>query len=155
VPLSDEVIKQLNNLGGGFPPEEEFALGDFLNALTPGGSTSDPVYDCSSSVGTGDVVYFSADNFVSKALAGGGGKTDPAIAIVRGKLSSTQAIVAQIGEVGGFSGLVHGKKYFVSATTPGVITDVSPDATGEFSQQVGIAASPNVLLVNIYQAVEL
>ena len=27
--------KQLNNLGGGFPPREEFKLGDFLDTLTP------------------------------------------------------------------------------------------------------------------------
>ena len=29
------IKKQLNNLGGGFPPREEFKLGDFLDTLTP------------------------------------------------------------------------------------------------------------------------
>ena len=45
------------------------------------------------------------------------------------------------------SGLTAGAIYYVSATTPGVLTATAPATTGQFIQRVGVALSTTVLLV--------
>jgi hypothetical protein len=59
--------------------------------------------------------------------------------------SGATATVNFEGTIAGLSGLVPGDTYFLSATTPGAITNTPPSASGSIVQSVGVAISDTEL----------
>lgn len=96
-----------------------------------------------------DLVYVDADNHVARADASNILKL-PAVGFVFSiDLAAAKPYgVRYLGEQEGFAGLVAGKTYYASDTTPGGITLVAPAAPGTFVQAVGVAKSAATFIVN-------
>lgn len=109
------------------------------------------VFACLATVSAGDTVYISSDDTVEKAFAGaGGGQTPDAIGIVVDKPTATTARVLPAGlSPAIFTGLLTGITYYVSDVTPGEITSVPPASPGDKIQEVGLAASPTRLFIDV------
>jgi hypothetical protein len=123
----------------------------YWNGIPIGGvgitGLSEP-YLCPSGVQVGDAVYLSGADSVDQAQADVA--TDrPVIGVVRIKPDSTHAIVQYYGECPLFGGLLAGKTYYLSATTPGGITDVAPSSDGNIVQKIGFARNATTLVVFI------
>jgi hypothetical protein len=131
--------------------------------LTPHGHThvftaSDPIpnievieaqYSCTVAEQVRDVVFEAAANFVRQANASVAGNM-PAVGIVISKPTPTTCILAQSGEIPGYSGLSPGTPYFVSNSVPGAITSVAPSSSGHFVQRVGYAKNGTTFRLEIY-----
>lgn len=65
--------------------------------------------------------------------------------VLAGATSGGSALVYFEGTISGLSGLVPGASYFLSATTPGAITNTAPTASGQVVQYVGTALSATEL----------
>ena len=105
---------------------------------------------------TGGIV---AGNVVALALTGGdAGKVIKAdadasdtcqvlgIALNTGNAGDVISI-AQIGKLGGFSGLTAGNKLYVDTATAGAVTATAPSGTGDVVYQIGYAQSANEIII--------
>lgn len=104
-------------------------------------------YACPAGVAVGDAVYITGADAVDKADASAIG-TSPAFGLVRFKPSTTECIVQSSGEMDVFAGLTAGDTYYLSASTPGGITNVTP-GNGETVQPLGFARNGTTLFVLI------
>lgn len=102
-------------------------------------------FACTSAEVRNKAVYVDSTMSVRLADASTSAKM-PAIGFVCDKESSTKCTVVFLGMLSGFSGLNVHKYYYVSAITPGEITDVPPISPNKI-QVVGYSLSAKILLV--------
>ena len=91
----------------------------------------------------GEAVYISASDTVTKAQADSVA-TMPSVGIVS-KLSPLEITV--VGKVMGLTGITPGATYYVSQTTPGVITTTPPTATTHVIQSVALGLNTTTVVV--------
>jgi len=106
-------------------------------------------YTCTVAEQVRDVVFEAASNFVRQANAGIAGNM-PAVGVIISKPTPTTCILAQSGEIPGYSGLSPGAPYFVSNSVPGTITPVAPSGSGHFVQRIGYSKNGTTLRLEIY-----
>lgn len=97
------------------PATEALSAGNYVNIYDVVGTKSVRKADAS-------VTGKEANGFVQAAAANG-----------------TSAIVYFSGRNTSLTGLIANKRYFLSATTPGAVTDVPPTTTGSIIQSLGVA----------------
>jgi hypothetical protein len=96
-----------------------------------------------------DVVYISANDNVSKALADGSGK-DAVIGLAKAAATAAAAVEIQCaGLMSGFSGLVAGSRYFLDASTAGAVTATRPSGSGKDIVLVGHAKNATNLDIRV------
>lgn len=111
----------------------------------------DDLYTAAASVVVGDVVYLSAADTVSKALA-----TAPVTSQVLGFAASAAAAAGQVnvrkaGKLSGFTGLTAGARYYLDTATAGVVTTTVPSVSGSTICQVGYAKNATTMDILIQQ----
>ena len=93
----------------------------------------------------GDVVYYDGTSYV-KAIASAA-NTAEVIGMISAA-SPTQFDITMVGEVTKTGwGLTPGEVYFLSATTPGLITTAEPTVIGQVSAPIGVASSSTKMYV--------
>lgn len=98
-----------------------------------------------------DVLYISAADNVSKALADNS-STSYAMGLAVASAADTAPVQVQSeGVMTGFSGLTAGSRYYLSASSAGAITTAIPTGTGNTIVQIGYAKSATALHVHIEQ----
>ncbi len=98
-----------------------------------------------------DVLYISAANNVSKALANNTSQSY-AMGLAKAAAADTAAVdVISEGVMSGFTGLTAGSRYYLDDTTAGAITATAPTASGKTIVQVGYAKSTTALHIHIEQ----
>lgn len=75
--------------------------------------------------------------------------------VLAGAASGANATVYFEGTISGLSGLIPGARYYVSAATPGTVTNTPPSAAGNVVQYVGTAISATELSFEPDDAIEL
>lgn len=98
-----------------------------------------------------DVVYISAADNVSKALATNTSQSY-AIGLAKAAAIATAPVEVQSeGVMTGFTGLTAGSRYYLDATVAGTITSSIPTGSGNTIVQVGYAKSTTALHIHIEQ----
>lgn len=98
-----------------------------------------------------DVLYISAADNVSKALATNSSQSY-AMGLAKAAAADAASVEVQSeGVMAGFTGLTAGSRYYLDATTPGAITSSIPTGTGNTIVQVGYAKSTTALHIHIEQ----
>lgn len=98
-----------------------------------------------------DVLYISAADNVSKALADNTSKSY-AIGFAKAATADTDPVDVQSeGVLAGFTGLTAGARYYLDPTTAGLITSTIPSGSGKTIVQVGYAKSTTALQIHIEQ----
>jgi hypothetical protein len=98
-----------------------------------------------------DVVYISANDNVSKALANNTSQSY-AIGVAKAAADDTDPVdVVSDGLVTGYSGLTAGSRYYLSASNAGEIVSTIPAGSGNTVVQVGYAKSATALQLQILQ----
>lgn len=118
------------------------------NSMMPVGIGADTVsIPASEALAAGDEVNIWSDSGAAKARKADASTTGKeSIGFVLAAVTSgANATVYFEGTNTQKTGLTPGASYFLSATTPGGVSDVSPSATGQVSQYVGIAVSATEL----------
>ena len=119
--------------------EEEWrnliAIDDFSNEPT--------IFACNSAVKVNDLVYFK--NSILQISSSDDIATTPPIGIIREKPTATTAKIQRVGKRTGFSGLEVGKRYYLASD--GQITANPPTSDGAVRVHIGIASTPNTLLL--------
>lgn len=129
-----------NRLGGSTTVEQALAyLASLL--ITP------QVYSCPAGIQVSQGVYISGSLAVDLCDPSDSTKM-PAVGFVVSKPTTTTCLVQKNNELGGFSGLVPGTRYWFDATTPGGITRVTPTHPN-IEQQAGIAISNTALIIQL------
>lgn len=109
------------------------------------------MYTANVAIAARDVVYISAADSVSPALA-----DNTSASYAMGLATAAALITAPVqvkseGIMTGFAGLTAGSRYYLDATTPGAITASIPVGTGNTVVQVGYAKSATALHIHIEQ----
>jgi hypothetical protein len=112
------------------------------------------VYACPVTVSVLDAVALSGADAADQALASAAGPR-PAIGVVVSKPGPLQCVVAYLGELGGFAGLVPGSTYYLSDAGAGQLTATAPSASGSLIQTLGVARNATTLVVMIDRDVTL
>lgn len=98
-----------------------------------------------------DVLYISAADNVSKALATNSSQSY-AMGLAKAAAADAASVEVQSeGVMTGFTGLTAGSRYYLDATTAGAITSTIPTGTGNTVVQVGYAKSTTALHIHIEQ----
>ena len=98
-----------------------------------------------------DVVYISAADNVSPALASAA-STAQAVGFAVGAAAAAAGVQVQdSGALSGFSALTAGSRYYLSGTTAGSVTATIPATSGHSIVQVGYAKSATVMQIAIEQ----
>lgn len=98
-----------------------------------------------------DVLYISAADNVSKALATNSSQSY-AMGLAKAAAADAASVEVQSeGVMAGFTGLTAGSRYYLDATTPGAITSSIPTGSGNTIVQVGYAKSTTALHIHIEQ----
>jgi len=95
------------------------------------------------SLAIGNAVYVSAADTVTKAQANSA-STMPGMGVVS-RVSPLEVTV--VGKITGLTGIVAGSVYYVSPTTPGVITTTPPATSGQYIQAVAIGLNTTTIVV--------
>lgn len=98
-----------------------------------------------------DVLYISAADNVSKALANNTSQSYAMGLAVASAADTASVEVQSEGVMTGFAGLTAGARYYLDATTAGAITSTIPTGTGNTVVQVGYAKSASALHIHIEQ----
>lgn len=99
-----------------------------------------------------DVVYISAADTVLKASAAAGGAPSRAMGLaVAAITAAAQGDIQSEGVLAGFSGLTAGSRYYLDASTPGLITATKPTGAGNTVVQIGYAKSATEFHIHIEQ----
>ena len=112
------------------PAYEDLSAGDFVNIFDDGGTTKVRKADASSNK--------PAHGYVLDSVTSGNNVT------VHFDGHNTQ-----------LTGLTPGKYYFLSATTPGGVSDTPPNTAGHIAQRLGVAISDTTIDVEIDDPIEL
>jgi hypothetical protein len=113
----------------------------------------DNLYLAEVAVAARDVVYISSANNVSPADADVALQAERVIGFATNSAAAAASVtVRDKGIVSGFTGLTAGDVYFLSAATPGAITNTAPSGAGARVVQVGVARSATQIHVR-YQYV--
>jgi hypothetical protein len=120
------------------------ALARAAGASGGGGGGATGSYAFAVGVVVGSAVYVSAPGTVDRALATSLA-TMPAIGVVT-KIVGAVATVTTAGEAA-IAGLTSGARHYVSAAVAGALTSAAPAVAGQVAQQVGVAKSGGVLVV--------
>jgi len=108
-------------------------------------------YTADEALSARDVLYISAADNVSKALAN---NTSQSYAMGLAKASAADTAPVEVqseGVMTGFTGLTAGSRYYLDASTAGAITSSIPTGTGNTVVQVGYAKSTTALHIHIEQ----
>lgn len=121
------------------------------NILVPGaiGTDTANLWTCNAAVSVRDVVYWTGPDTVDRATATNIAPGRSALGLCVSKPTATSCYVKHLGELTGFAGsLTAGKRYFVSRTVAGGLTDdPSTLMTGDILQAVGTARTTDTLLI--------
>lgn len=98
-------------------------------------------------VTAGEVVYASADGSVQEAQANADATSRVAGIALNSAALGEDAIYQSAGVVTGLSGLTFNTFYYLSATTPGLLTSTPPSTTGQYVVLVGLALTSTDLLL--------
>lgn len=108
-------------------------------------------YNAATTIAAQDVLYISASGSVSPAL-GDATSSSFAIGLAAASAAASGSVVVQdTGDMGGFSGLTPGARYYLSAATAGKITSSIPVGVGNTICMVGYSRSPSELHIQIQQ----
>lgn len=108
-------------------------------------------YTADEALAARDVLYISAADNVSKAIADNT-SASYAIGFAKAAAADTNPVeVVSEGVLTGFSGLTVGSRYFLDDTTAGAITTSAPSGSGKTVVQVGYAKSATALHIHIEQ----
>lgn len=113
--------------------------------------TIESSYTAGEIIALNDALYISAANTASKALADNTSKS-----FVFGFAKAAAAAAASVaaitsGQVGGFSGLTAGSRYYLDGTTAGAIASAAPTGAGKSVTQVGYAKNSTTLNIQFLQ----
>jgi hypothetical protein len=98
-----------------------------------------------------DVVYISAADNVSKALADSTSKSYAIGLAVTAASATANVLVRSNGNMSGFSALTSGSRYYLDDAVAGALTATIPSASGKTIVQVGYAKSATELAIQILQ----
>lgn len=113
-----------------------------------GGGTVDKITQASHGFVSGDVgkaVYLNGAVY-ALALASAA-NTAEVVGVISRIIDTNTFEITLSGEITGLTGLTAGEVYFLSASSPGVLTITEPNTVGEVSIPVGIASSTTTLYV--------
>lgn len=108
-------------------------------------------YTADEALAARDVLYISAADNVSKALAN---NTSQSYAMGLAKAAALDTALVEVqseGVMTGFSGLTAGSRYYLDNTTAGAITGSVPTGSGNSIVQIGYAKSATALHIHIEQ----
>lgn len=108
-------------------------------------------YTADEALAARDVLYISAADNVSKALANNTSQSYAMGLAVAAAIDTAPVEVQSEGVMTGFTGLTAGSRYYLDATTAGAITSTIPTGTGNTVVQVGYAKSTTALHIHIEQ----
>lgn len=109
----------------------------------------DDTYVADEAIAARDVVYISAADNVTPALAAGA-VTAQAVGLATAAAADTATVtVRKAGRMSGFTGLTAGARYYLDGTTPGAITASVPSGSGHTIIQVGYAKNATVLDIQL------
>lgn len=108
-------------------------------------------YTADEALSARDVLYISAADNVSKALATNTSQSYAMGLAVAAAIDTAPVEVQSEGVMTGFTGLTAGSRYYLDATTAGAITSTIPTGTGNTVVQVGYAKSTTALHIHIEQ----
>lgn len=108
-------------------------------------------YTADEALSARDVVYISAADNVSKAVASNT-SASYAIGLTTAAAADTASVNVQSeGVLTGFTGLTAGSRYYLDPTTAGAVTTTVPSGSGKTIVQVGYAKSTTALHIHIEQ----
>lgn len=108
-------------------------------------------YTADEALSARDVLYISAADNVSKAIADNT-SASYAMGLAKAAAADTNPVQVQSeGVLTGFSGLTPGSRYYLSDITAGAITSTIPTSSGKTIVQVGYAKSATALHIHIEQ----
>lgn len=108
-------------------------------------------YTADEALAARDVLYISAADNVSKALANNTSQSYAMGLAVAAAIDTAPVEVQSEGVMTGFTGLTAGSRYYLDATAAGAITSTIPTGTGNTVVQVGYAKSTTALHIHIEQ----
>lgn len=108
-------------------------------------------YTADEALAARDVLYISAADNVSKALATNTSQSYAMGLAVASAADTAPVEVQSEGVMTGFTGLTAGARYYLDASTAGAITSTIPTGTGNTVVQVGYAKSTTALHIHIEQ----
>lgn len=108
-------------------------------------------YTADEALSARDVLYISAADNVSKALATNTSQSYAMGLAVASAADTAPVEVQSEGVMTGFTGLTAGARYYLDASTAGAITSTIPTGTGNTVVQVGYAKSTTALHIHIEQ----
>lgn len=103
--------------------------------------------DASAAVAAGEVVYVSGAGTVAPAQANADLTSRVAGISLAAAALGAEVIYQSAGVVTGMSGLVANTFYYLSASTPGLLTSTAPSTAGQYVVLVGLALSTTELLL--------
>lgn len=104
----------------------------------------------------GDVVYIDANGTARKATAAGSREEATVIGLSSAAVPASSAInVVLLGGLVGYTTLVPGSEYYLSAAAPGAMSTTPPAGSGEFVVKVGEALSANTFMVRPTESILL
>lgn len=106
-------------------------------------------YTAGAALAAHDVVYVSAADTVSQAVASAPASSQVIGFAVGAAALSAAVQVQENGILNGFTGLTAGARYYLSGTTAGAVTNTIPAASGNTIVQVGYAKSATALHISI------
>lgn len=112
-------------------------------------STTKLITQASHGLSLGNVVRFTGTSY-AKAIANTVANSD-AVGIVSSVIDANNFTVTASGYISGLSGLTAGSRYYLSTSTPGLMTLTEPTA-GQLSKPVFIADSANSGFVSIFRS---
>jgi len=119
--------------------------------VTGGGSDEEFTAVCPAGAVVGQAVYLTGAAGPTVGLSQGlyASGTYATVGFIKSKSAPTVCVVLTDGELGGFAGLTPAAPYYLSASTPGVITAAWPVNPGEVYKKVGVAKDSTTLLINL------
>ena len=120
--------------------------------VTPFASQVKNAYTADEALAARDVVYISAADNVSKAIASGGGAASRAVGLTTASAIDTASVDVQSdGIITGFSGLTAGDRMYLSAASAGLLVNSVPSGSGNTIVQIGYAKSASEVQLQIAQ----
>lgn len=124
------------------------AILDAHTGLLSGEGDGDTTLTVPDTVLVGHLVYLTGLDAADRA-DNGNGTTGSAVGIVTSKPTTTTARIKTSGEVGGLSGMTPSSMQFLGTNGERIEFGALPTATGSVWQELGVAVSPTVILLDI------
>lgn len=125
---------------------------DDLTTVTTAEQLDESGFTAGEAIAARDVLYISAADALSKALADNSSKSYAIGLATVAQGTVGQPVIPRVaGVLDGFSGLTAGNRYYLSAATAGAITNTIPTGSGNTIVQVGYAKSTTKLQIQILQ----